>query len=240
MPNYYPVMLDIRSRRAIVVGGDRVAAEKASGLVACGAKVEMLNETFCDEILAMAKQGKVTLRQKAYEYGDLAGAFVVVAATHEPTLVKAIWLETQERNQLVNIVDEPKYCSYILPSILRREPLTITVSTEGTSPGLAKRIRRSLEEQFPHAYGPYLRLASVARVHLRKHNVSYDRRDDFFEDFYTSDILDYLVEDDTAQATHIVAELLREYDIDVPSTVLADELKAEIGKGEVAHVNHHA
>ncbi|HCI79466.1 MAG TPA: siroheme synthase, partial [Ktedonobacter sp.] len=104
MPNYYPIMLDVRSRRAIVVGGDRIAAEKASGLVASGAQVEMLNETFCDEILAMAKQGKVTLRQKAYKHGDLAGAFVVVAATHEPTLVKAIWSETQERNQLVNIV----------------------------------------------------------------------------------------------------------------------------------------
>ena len=230
MPNYYPVMLDIRGRPAIVVGGDRVAAEKATGLVASGARVEMLNETFCDEILAMAKQGQVTLRQKAYEHGDLVGAFVVVAATHEPSLVKAIWSETQERNQLVNIVDEPNYCSYILPSILRREPLTITVSTEGTSPGLAKRIRRSLEEQFPHAYGPYLRLASVARAHLRKHNISYDKRDDFFEDYYTSDILEFLVEGDTAQATHIVSELLRDYDIDVPSNVLADELKEEIGK----------
>ena len=228
MPNYYPIMLDVRGRSAIVIGGDRIAAEKATGLVASGAKVEMLNETFCDEILAMAKQGKVTLRRKAYEHGDLAEAFVVVAATHEPTLVKAIWLETQERNQLVNIVDEPQYCSYILPSVLRREPLTITVSTEGTSPGLAKRIRRSLEEQFPHAYGPYLRLASVARAHLRKHNISYDRRDDFFEDYYTSDILESLVEGDTAQATHIVSELLSEYNIDVPSNVLADELKEAI------------
>ncbi len=124
MPNYYPVMLDVRGRLAIVVGGDHVAAEKATGLAASGADVRVISPQFCDELLTQAEHKRVTLHRKAYEPGDLAGAFVVIAATNDPQLVQAIWTETQERGQLVNIVDIPAHCSFILPSILRREPLT--------------------------------------------------------------------------------------------------------------------
>src|SRR6266568_7037000 len=117
MPNYYPVMLDIRDRLAIVVGGDQVAAEKAAALSASGARVSVLSPTFCDELLWMAEHKQVTLLQKAYERGDLAGAFVVIAATNNSQLIEAIWAETQERGQsvptvpLVNIVDVPARCS---------------------------------------------------------------------------------------------------------------------------------
>ena len=227
MPNYYPVMLDVRGRLAIVVGGDRVAAEKAAGLAASGADVRVISPQFCDELLAQAEHKRVTLHHKAYEPGDLAGAFVVIAATNDPQLVQAIWTETQERGQLVNIVDIPAYCSFILPSILRREPLTITVSTEGASPSLAKRIRHDLEEIFPPAYGTYLRLAALARTYLRQHGVSYDRRDDFFNDFHTSDVLASLVEEDIPQAAAVTASLLQCYGIDVPAHTLAVDLEKE-------------
>src|SRR5712692_11676064 len=81
MPNYYPIMLDIRGRLAIVVGGDRVAAEKATALSASGARVQVMSQEFCDELfLLQAEQRSITLHQKAYEPGDLAGAFVVIAA----------------------------------------------------------------------------------------------------------------------------------------------------------------
>src|SRR5260370_26856764 len=133
-------MRDVRGRSAIVVGGDRVAAEKAAGLSASGAHVSVISPVFCDELLLQAEQKQLTLRRKTYEPGDLAGAFVVIAATNDPQLIQAIWAETQERGQPVNIVDVPEYCSFILPSVLRRGQLTIAVSTEGASPGLAKRI----------------------------------------------------------------------------------------------------
>ena len=225
MPEYYPVMLDVRGRLAIVVGGDRVAAEKAAALSASGAQVSVINPAFCDELLMQAEYKRVTLRRKAYEPGDLEGAFVVVAATNDTQLVEAIWTETQRSGQLVNIVDIPERCSFIMPSILRRDQLTIAVSTEGASPGLAKRIRQNLEEIFPLAYGPYLRLAALARTHLRKNGVSYERRDDFFSDFFTSDVLARLVEGNEAQATVITAELLRRYEVDVSASVLEASLE---------------
>jgi precorrin-2 dehydrogenase/sirohydrochlorin ferrochelatase len=204
-----------------------VAAEKAAALVASGARVSVLSREFCAELLAQAEQKQLTLHRKTYEPGDLAGAFVVIAATNDPQLIQAIWAETQERGQPVNIVDVPEYCSFILPSVLRRGQLTIAVSTEGASPGLAKRIRHSLEEFFPIAYGTYVQLAALARAYLRKEGVSYDRRDDFFSDFFTSDVLAQLVEGNKAQATLTTAALLRKYNIDVPASVLEAALEEE-------------
>ena len=236
MPNYYPLMLDVRGRHAIVIGGDRVAAEKAAALAASGAYVSVLSQEFCSELLAQAEHRRVTLQRKAYEPGDLAGAFVVIAATNDLQLIQAIWAETQERGQPVNIVDVPEYCSFILPSVLRRGQLTIAVSTEGTNPGLAKRIRQSLEELFPATYGTYIQLAALARAYLRENGVSYDRRDGFFRDFFTSDVLPQLAEGNTAQATVVTAALLQIYGVDVPPDVLEAALLAE----EKAYVNHTA
>lgn len=233
MPKYYPVMLDVRGRLAIVIGGDRVAAEKAAALAASGAYVQVLSPEFCDDILALAEQKRVVLSRKSYEPGDLAGAFIVVVATNDPELVQAAWNETQERGQLINVVDVPEYCSFILPSILRREQLTIAVSTEGASPGLAKRIRHYLENLFPQAYGTYLQLAALARAHLRRNGISYDRRDDFFGDFFNSDVLLQLSEGNKAQAALITANLLRKYDVDIPASDLEVALEEE-----KKYVNH--
>lgn len=217
MPDYYPVMLDLRGRPAIVVGGDRVAAEKAAGLAASGAAVTVLNPEFCDEAEAMAARGEVALRRKAYEPGDLAAAFVVVAAvTYDRPMVDAVWAETQQRGQLTNIVDIPSRCNFIMPSILRRDQLTIAVSTEGATPGLAKRIRRRLEGLFPPAYGAYLRLGAVARAHLRARGVSYQRRDRFFGDYYESDALARLAEGDAPGAAATTAALLARYKVEIP------------------------
>lgn len=227
MPKYYPIMLDVRGRKAIVVGGDRIAAEKAASLSASGARVTVLSSTFCPELLLQAESKQVTLQRKTYESGDLAGAFVVVAVAESPELVEAIWAETQERGQLVNIVDMPSYCTFILPSILRRKQLTIAVSTEGASPGLAKRIRQELEAHFPLAYGPYLRLAALARTCLRNSGVSYEQRDSFFADFFTSDVLAHLVKGNTAEATTTTADLLRRYGVAIAASALHEDLEDE-------------
>jgi precorrin-2 dehydrogenase/sirohydrochlorin ferrochelatase len=227
MPKYYPVMLDVRDRVALVIGGNKVAAEKAASLSASGAQVTVLSPTFCAELLQQAEAKQVTLWRKAYEPGDLKSAFVVVAVAESPEFAQAIWNETQANGQLVNIVDVPAYCSFILPSILRREQLTIAVSTEGASPGLAKRIRQELEDYFPLAYGPYLRLAALARGYLRESGVSYEERDCFFADFFTSDVLAQLIQGHTAGATNTTAELLRRYGVAVAAGELNVSLEEE-------------
>jgi precorrin-2 dehydrogenase/sirohydrochlorin ferrochelatase len=224
VPNYYPLMLDVRERPALVVGGDAIAAEKAAALAASGAHVTALSPTFGEEMQALADEGKVTLRARAYQRGDLAGAFVVIAATtDDPALTEEIWAEARERGQLLNVVDVPARCSFIIPSVLRRGQLTIAVSTEGASPGLAKRIRQRLEALFPPAYGPYLRLAAAARSRLRASGVSYRRRDRFFGEFFDSEVLARLAEGDEPGAVAATETLLRTYGVEVPDAALAEE-----------------
>jgi precorrin-2 dehydrogenase/sirohydrochlorin ferrochelatase len=223
-------MLDVRGRLAIIVGGNTVAAEKAASLSASGAKVVVLSSDFCAELISMEREQLVRLWQKAYEPGDLANAFVVVAVTtYDPQLTEVIWQETQERGQLLNIVDVPARCNFIVPSILRRDQLTIAVSTEGTSPGLAKRIRQRLEKFFPPAYGTYLRIASAVRTYLRKNGLSYAQRDEFFGDFYNSEVLNHLVKGEKEEALAETQTLLKRYEIAEPNEeILTAELRKAV------------
>lgn len=226
MPNYYPLMLDVRGRSAIVIGGDRVAAEKAAALSASGAQVTVINTDFCADLLEMASQQRITLRYKAYEHGDLAGAFIVVAAaTYNRPLAEAIWQEGQEHGQLVNIVDVPALCNFIVPSIMRRGPLTISVSTEGTSPALAKRIRQRLETLFPAEYALYLRIATIVRRYMKVSGLSYAQRDTFFGDFFVSEVLDLLIAGDEAAALDVTVQLLRRHNVDIPVATLVKDME---------------
>lgn len=222
-------MLNIHERQAIVIGGNAVAAEKAAALIASGARVSVLGPEFCTELLTLAEQAKVTLIHKSYEPGDLAGASLVVAVPGTEQQVEAIWRETQERGQLVNIVDVPRYCSFILPSVLRRGQLTVAVSTEGASPALAKRIRQQLEGHFPQAYEAYIELAALARTYLRAQGVAYDTRDIFFRDFMDSPILALLNAGEITRALEATSELLRNYGVDAVTDKLEHVWREEQG-----------
>jgi precorrin-2 dehydrogenase/sirohydrochlorin ferrochelatase len=225
MPKYYPIMLDVRGREAIVIGGDALAAEKAAALFRSGARVTAISPAFGAELQEQAARQEVTLLSKAYKPGDLARAFVVIAATNDPQLIEQIWQETQERGQLVNIVDVPARCNFILPSIMRRGQLTIAVSTEGASPSLAKRIRQQLEDIFPPAYDRYMQLATVARTLLRERkDISYDQRDQFFGDFFTSEILHLLSVGNEQEALTITVQLLKQHGVATTTTTLATRL----------------
>ncbi len=235
MPNYYPIMLDLRNRAALVIGGDHVAAEKAAALNASGARVTVMSSAFCDELLDLEQSQAVALRYKTYEPGDLAGAFVVVAAvTNDPLLAEVIWQEAQERGQLVNIVDMPARCNFILPSILRRGKLTVAVSTEGSSPSMAKRTRQYLEDLLPPEYDAYLRLAAAARACMKESGLSYAGRDAFFGAFFASDVLQLLIEEDETEALASTVRLLRRYHVDISvSTIINAMQEAERGDNRV-------
>jgi len=230
---YYPIMLDVRGQTAIVIGGDTIAAEKAANLSAAGAQVTAMSLSFCDELLDLERNHAVTLRYKAYEHGDLVGAFMVIAATtHNPELSEAIWNEAQEHRQLINIVDVPSRCNFILPSILRRGHLTISVSTEGTSPGLAKRIRQHLEDLFPSAYTAYFQLAAIARTYIKNHGLSYKERDTFFGEFFNAGILEFLIDGDQVEALNTTVQLLQQYKIDISVTTLINDMKEAVGSND--------
>lgn len=227
----YPIILDMRDQPAIVIGGDPIAAEKAHNLSQAGAQVTVLSPSFCQALHDLEHHHAVTLRAKSYEHGDLAGAFIVVAVTtYDPELSEAIWHEAQEHRQLINVVDVPSRCNFILPSILRRGKLTISVSTGGTCPGLAKRIRQSLEDLFPSAYTAYFQLADIVRQYTKSYGLSYKERDQFFGEFFTSNILECLLEDRWTEALETTVGLLHEQGIPLSVTTLLDHMKEATNK----------
>ncbi len=158
----YPVILQLRGRRAVVVGGGNVAARKIHGLLEAGADVVVIAPEAAPDIEALAAKEAIVWKRKRFDPNDLAGAFLVIAATSDREVNEAV-ARAAEPGQLLNIVDDPERCDFHVPAVIRRGPLMISVSTGGASPALARRIRRELEEQYGDKYGPYLEFLRQAR-----------------------------------------------------------------------------
>lgn len=213
---YYPAMLNLRGKRGIVIGGGKIAARKAAELAGCGARVEVIDPAPSADVEELELNEAVTITRAPYRNGDLSGAALAIVATNDVVVQKAAWREAQRRGILVNTVDEADRCSFIAPSILRRGPLTIAVSTDGTNPSLARRIRERLEIQFPQAYGPFLELAAHARRRLRDAGLGYNDRDKFMGELVTSEVLALIGDANEEEAERIVSRLLSDYGVTEP------------------------
>ncbi len=160
---YYPVFLDLHGRLAVVVGGGSVAERKISTLLEYGADVVCVAPLVTPGIDALVAQGLIEHEQRGYVRGDLAGAFVVVCATDSTEVNRAVYQEAEGQGCLVNVVDVPELCNFIVPSIVKRGPLQIAISTGGAAPVVAKRIRRELEEHYGEEWECYVRLLGQVR-----------------------------------------------------------------------------
>ena len=152
MPDYFAAFLDLRGRRCLVVGGGQTGERKARALLSCGAKVTVVSPTVTPRLAALAIVGRVVERRRPFRRSDLRGCAVVVAATGNPAVDDAVAALARRARALVNVVDRPERCDFIVPSVLRRGQLQIAVSTGGRSPGLAREIRRRLEVLFGPEY----------------------------------------------------------------------------------------
>ena len=148
MAAYYPAFLDLRGRRCLVVGGGAIAERKVHGLLDAGARVAVVGPTATSALEALAAAGIVELRARRFRRHDVRGAMLVVAATGVAAVDAAVAAAARRIKALVNVVDVPAQCDFILPSVLRRGALQIAVSTGGKSPALAREIRRKLEADF--------------------------------------------------------------------------------------------
>lgn len=123
-----------------------MAARKVEGLLAADAKVKVISPALVQELQILVDSGDIAFVQRSYQEGDLDGAFLVIAATDDFSVNKAVWLEAKNRGCLVNVVDDPQHSTFILPAILQRGEMSVAISTGGGSPALARRIRERLEE----------------------------------------------------------------------------------------------
>ncbi len=160
MPAYYPIYLDIKDKRCVVVGGGEVAYRKALVLKEAGAEVIVIAPEFYEKFSA---EKDVALLRQGYSGECLQGAFLVIAATNDKEINQKIWEDAQRHGLLVNVVDQPELCNFIVPSVVNRGELQISISTGGASPALAKRIRQELESLFGPEYSELTQLLSKLR-----------------------------------------------------------------------------
>lgn len=178
---YYMAAIDLRGRSVLVVGAGRIALEKIEGLLACDAHVTVVAVEVSDSVRALADDGRVEVVERAYEPGDLAGRTLVVAATADTEVNTAVSHDAQARDLLVNVVDVPSLCTFILPAVARRGPLAVAISTGGASPALAKRMRSEAEAMFDDAYARLAELLEELRPWAKASLATYDDRKAFFE-----------------------------------------------------------
>lgn len=178
MAVYYPVFLDLSGRLCVVIGGGAVARRKVEGLLACGAAVRVIAPEADPALEELAARGALERVRRAYEPGDLAGAFLAVAATGDPEANRRVFLEARARGVPLNAVDDPDHGDVVLPAVVRRGDLTLAVSTGGRSPALARRLRERLEAEFGPEYGLWLDLLGRVRAGLRARVADPRRREE--------------------------------------------------------------
>ena len=174
---YYMACLDLERRRCLVVGGGSVALEKTKGLLECGAAVTVVAPQIEPDLQVLP----VDWRRKRYDASDLDGSFLVIAATSVKSVNRRVFFDAEARSLPCNVVDTPDLCSFILPAVYRRDPITLAVSTGGASPALAKRLRDDLGAQIAEWHVTLGRWLRDLRPWARSHYHSYGERKEFFE-----------------------------------------------------------
>ena len=210
MPRYYPIFLDVQDRKAVVFGGDHEAERKARYLVECGADVTLFSPepALTAGLQELTKRGSIDLVPRGYRPGDLKGAWLaIVADTSDDEINRLIHQEARDRNVVLNVMDVTHLCTFIAPAIVQRNDVTIAVSTAGTSPALARRLRERMSDS-QHCrclewadMGPVL---AAVRADVRSRQVPVTPDD--WQDSMTDDLLEQLKGGDDAGA---MAELTR-------------------------------
>jgi precorrin-2 dehydrogenase/sirohydrochlorin ferrochelatase len=178
---FYIACLRLSGRRCLVVGGGDIGLEKVEGLLACGAEVTLVAPQAHPELAELAREGSIAWEQRDYRPEDLEGCLIAIAATSDTDVNIAVFNDAERRSMLVNVVDVPPLCNFILPAIVRTGPLAVAISTAGASPALAKRMKREIAEMFGEPYADLAVLLNDVRGWAKGTLPTYQDRKEFFE-----------------------------------------------------------
>lgn len=206
--HYYPIYLDLRGRRCVVIGGGSIAAGKVAALLDAEARVTVVAPTLNPALDALVREGRVEHVAREYRPGDLAEAFLAISATDERAINEQVWREAEARRIPVNVVDDPPRCSFIAPSIVRQGDLAIAISTAGKAPALAVRLRQRLERSLGREYARFLELAGTLRAPLAARYPDFEYRKALWYRLVDSDVLDLLARGEEAAARRRMEEIM--------------------------------
>lgn len=209
MENFYlPIFIDLRGKLAVVVGGGSVAARKIESLLKAGARVRVVAPEVTDEI---ASHRELEIEVRAYEEDDLDGAILVIAATDDEEINRAVSEDAEHRNILCNVVDRPELCSFIVPSVVERGPIKVAVSTGGLSPALSRRLRLIIGKTIGDEYvGLATVLGKVRPLVLSQGGATEDHRR-VFEVLIDSELIDAIRSGDRDAAEGILFQALGQH-----------------------------
>jgi precorrin-2 dehydrogenase/sirohydrochlorin ferrochelatase len=185
---FYIACLKLKGRGCLVIGGGDVGLEKVEGLLACDADVTLIAPLAHPELEVLAAEGSIQWEKRPYAgAADLEGAFMAIAATDNSEVNIGVYDDAERRAMLVNVVDVPPLCNFILPAIVRSGPLAIAISTAGASPALAKRMKREVAELFGEEYARLAVILNDARGWAKGTLPTYQDRKEFFEGIVNGD-----------------------------------------------------
>ncbi len=184
---FYIACLKLRGRQCLVVGGGAVGLEKAEGLLACEGDVTLVAPEAGPELTQLALEGSIRWERREYDAADLGATFMVIACTDDTDTNIAIYEDAERRAMLVNVVDVPPLCNFILPAIVRTGPLAIAISTAGASPALAKRMKAEIGELFGREYAQLAVMLNDVRGWAKGTLPTYQDRKLFFEGIVNGD-----------------------------------------------------
>jgi siroheme synthase-like protein len=202
---YYPIFIDIEDHQVLIVGGGNVCARKAETMMKYGARVTIVSPEFTDEIEQWAEEGKLQLRRKKYEPGDLDGASIVIASTDDPCVNAFVARDCRRRKIPVNVVDVTHLCEFIVPAIVERGSIQIAISTGGKSPALARTLKEDLQRSVGPEYDEVNQLLGTLRKGAKQVLPTDVDRKRFFDAIIADGLLELLREGRRREAYDLVA-----------------------------------
>lgn len=166
--SFFPAYFNLNNKKILLVGAGYIALEKLEKLVDFTTNITVISQEISDDFLSFADRYSIHIIKKAYQQGDINGFDIVIVATDTAVLHKAIFEESRTSRILVNSVDDTAYCDFIFPSYIKNGDLTISISTSGASPALAKRLRLYIEKLIPSNIGSFLKEMRELRTTMPK------------------------------------------------------------------------
>jgi precorrin-2 dehydrogenase/sirohydrochlorin ferrochelatase len=207
---FYPAFIDLENRPVLVVGGGTVAERKVETLLETGALVTVVSPEITPQLQEYAHSKRITILQRAFIPSDVEGVSLVISATDDPSTQTSVASIAASKNILVNTVDKPELCTFIVPAILRRGDITVAISTSGKSPSLAAELRARLDRVLTDEFARTATVLGAVRQEVHQQFAGNDDRKRVFDSIIGSGIVEWIAGYDDAAALVRVRQMIQE------------------------------